>query len=213
MAIAVQQREAQRERRARHVATAHIQQPRNRVGRGDQRHVGTLVGDDGGDTLALGLAGLAGQFDGMRQHGRQRRRRAIVPYRVDGIGLDGDKRAAGALTGAGEALLAIDGLQPGVKAQSAIFRQIGGDPGFGRLLRDLVGNEGSGIDLGTRSQRVAAVDENCGPIGQDDGQARRSAETGEPGQALRAARDILSLMFVGAWHHEPVDAAAPQFGT
>jgi len=70
MAVVVQQREAQRERRARHVAAAHVQQPGDRIGGGDQRHIGALGLDGAGDARALGLAALAGEFVGMRQDWR-----------------------------------------------------------------------------------------------------------------------------------------------
>ena len=66
MAVAVQQREAECERRAGHVATPDVQQPGDRVGRGDQRHVGALRGNDPGNACALGVAALAGELDRMR---------------------------------------------------------------------------------------------------------------------------------------------------
>ena len=69
-------------------------------------------------------------------------------------------------------------------------------------------HEGGGIDLGADGQRVAAVDEDRRAIGQHDGEAGRAAEAGEPGEALRAARDVLALMLVGARHDEAVDAAS-----
>ena len=57
-------------------------------GCGDQRHVGALGLDDAGDARALGVAALAGELVGMRQHRRQRRRRPVAPHGVDGIGID-----------------------------------------------------------------------------------------------------------------------------
>ena len=83
------------------------------------------------DACALGVAALAGELDGMRQHRCQRRRRPVAPHRVDGIGVDRHERAAGALAGAGEALVAVDGLQPGIEAQLAALGQVLGDPGLG----------------------------------------------------------------------------------
>ena len=64
MAVAVHRREAQRERRARHVATAHVQQPGDRIGGGDQRHVGALGRDRAGDVRALGRAAFARETPG-----------------------------------------------------------------------------------------------------------------------------------------------------
>ena len=212
MAVAVQQREAQRERRARHVAAAHVQQPGDRIGRGDQRHVGALGLDDAGDARALGFAALAGELVGMRQHRRQRRRRPVGPHRVDGIGIDRHEFAAGALAGARKALVAVDCLQPGIEAELAALGQVLGDPRFRRLLGDLVRHEGVDVDLGAHGKRIAAVDEDRRAVGQHDGEAGRAAEAGEPGQPLRAARHILALMLVGARHDEAVEAAALELG-
>ena len=72
MTVGVQQGEAQRERRARHVAAAHVQQPGDRIGRGEQRHVGALGGDDVGDARALGA----------RCSRRRTRRDAAAPARA-----------------------------------------------------------------------------------------------------------------------------------
>ncbi len=135
-----------------------------------------------------------------------------MPYRVDGIGFHRDERAAGALTGSGKAVVAVDGLEPGIEAQAAALGQVLGNPGLGRFFRDLVGHEGGDVDLAADGQGVAAVDEDRGAIGQHDGEAGRAAEAGEPAQALRAARHVLALMLVGPWHNEAVDAAAREFG-
>ena len=158
------------------------------------------------------LAGLAGELDGMRQHRRERRRRAVGPHRVDRVLLDRHEAAAGALRGAREALVAVDGMQPRIEAELAALGQIGGDPGLGRFLGDLVRHEGVGIDLAAHRQRVAAVDEDRGRVGQHDGEAGRAAEAGQPGQALRAARHVFALMLVGARHDEAVEAAPLQLG-
>ena len=212
MAVAVQQREAQRERRARHVAAAHVQQPGDRIRLGDQRHVGALGLDRAGDARALGGAALAGELVGMRQHRRQRRGWPVAPHGVDGIGIDRHEVAAGALAGAGEAVVAVDRHQPGIEAELAALRQVLGDPRLGRFLGDLVRHEGVGIDLGAHRQRVAAVDEDRRAIGQHDGEAGRAAEAGEPREPLRAPRHVLALMLVGARHDEAVEAALPELG-
>jgi len=76
-----------------------------------------------------------------------------------------------------------------------------------------VRHEGVGVDLTAHGKRVAPVDEDRRAVGQHDGEAGRTAEAGEPGQPLRAARHILALMFIGARHDEAVDTAALELGT
>ena len=148
MAVAVQQREAQRERRARHVAAAHVEQPGDRIGRGQQRHVGALA-PRRCRRCACGAA---------RWSRRRTRPDAAAPARAAAAGrsvhtvsigfwLDRHEAAAGALRGAREAVVAVDRLQPGIEAELAALRQVLGDPGLGRFLRDLVRHEGVGVDL------------------------------------------------------------------
>ena len=139
-------------------------------------------------------------------------RRPVAPHGVDGIGIDRHEVAAGALAGAGEAVVAVDGHQPGIEAELAALGQVLGDPRLGRFLGDLVRHEGVGIDLGAHRQRVAAVDEDRRAIGQHDGEAGRAAEAGEPREPLRAPRHVLALMLVGARHDEAVEAALPELG-
>ena len=129
-----------------------------------------------------------------------------------GLESTGTKLAAGALAGAGEAVVAVDGHQPGIEAELAALGQVLGDPRLGRFLGDLMRHEGVGVDLGAHRQRVAAVDEDRRAIGQHDGKAGRAAEAGEPGEPLRAPRHVLALMLVGARHHEAVEAALPELG-
>ena len=212
MPVAVQQGEAQREGGAGHVAATHVQQPGDRIGGGEQRHVGALGLHVGGDAPALGLAGLAGKRIGLRQHRSQRRRRAIEPHGIDRIGLDRHEAAARMLAGTLEAGMAVDGDQPGIEAQRVALSEIGGDPGVGRFLGDLQRGEGLGIDLSPHRQRIAAVDEDGGTVGQDDGKAGRAAKAGEPGQALGSARHILALMLVGTRHHETAESPLLQLG-
>ena len=212
MAVGMEQRETQREWCARDIAAAHVQQPGDRIGGGDQRDVGVLGHQDRGNASALALAGLTCELDGMRQHGRERRRRPSVPHRIDGVGFDRHETAAGAQAGTGEAIVAVDGLQPGIEAELATLGQILGDPLFGRLFRNLVRREGRKIDLIADGQSVAPVNEDSGAVGQHDGKARRAAETGQPAQPLRAAWHILALMLVRPGHDEPIEAALLQLG-
>jgi hypothetical protein len=71
---------------------------------------------------------------------------------------------------------------------------------------------GLAVDLFGGLQRIAAVDEDGGLIGQDHGHAGRPGEAGQPGQPLFGLRDILILLLIGAGNHESRQLAARQFG-
>ena len=142
MAVAMQQREAQRERRARHVAAAHVQQPGDRIGavisatsaplaltvpamRARLAALLSPANSSGcGSTGASGAAGRSGHTAST------------------GLESTGTNLAAGALAGAREALVAVDRLQPGIEAELAALGQVLGDPRLGDC---------SGIWCGTKA--------------------------------------------------------------
>ncbi len=70
---------------------------------------------------------------------------------------------------------------------------------------------GLAIDLLGGLQRVAAIDEYRGLLGQDDSRAGRTGEAGQPGQPLFRGRDILVLLLIGAGNHESRQLAPRQF--
>ena len=181
------------------------------IGGGEQGHLGALGGDNGADAVAPRLAGLAGIFHGLRQYGRQRGRRPIAPHGVERIEVERHEAAAGASAGTGVAFLAIDCLQPGIEAEPGIRRQVLGDPAFRRFLRNLMWDEGLGIDLMADLKRIAAVDENGGAVGEHDGKPRRAGEACQPGQPLGLAGDIFALMFIGSRHDKAVEFPLFQF--
>ena len=84
-------------------------------------------------------------------------------------------------------------------------------PGFGRGIDQRLDAPGLGIDLLGGLQRVAAVDEDRGLVGEHDGKARRSGEAGQPGQPLLGRRDIFVLLLIGAGNDETAQFPAQQF--
>jgi hypothetical protein len=147
----------------------------------------------------------------MAAHGRDRRRRTITPYRVDRIAIHRDQFAAGALAGLRQAFHRIGRMQPGIVAEPAVARQMFLDPSGRRLVDQMQGREDFGVDLFGRLQRIAAVDENRGAIHQNHGNAGGTRKAGEPKQPFGAGGHIFILVFIGAWNHKSIKAAALQF--
>src|SRR5258707_497643 len=69
------------------------------------------------------------------------------------------------------ALVASEGLKQGMEAALAACRQVGGDPGFGRLVGDLDRREGRGVALRPAGARVAAVVEDRRLGGEPEAEA------------------------------------------
>src|SRR5262249_5072037 len=61
-------------------------------------------------------------------------------------------------------------------------------------------------------QRVAAVDEDRGAVGEHDRNRGRAGEPGEPGEPLFRWRQVFVLMAVGARRHEAGETAPHQLG-
>ena len=61
-------------------------------------------------------------------------------------------------------------------------------------------------DEHVESVTIAAIDEDCCLVREDDRRARRAGKAGQPFQPLGTGRDVLPLEFVGAGHHEAVHA-------
>ena len=213
MAVAVQQSEAERERRARHVAAAHIQQPGDRIGLGQQRHVGALGGDATRRSACAALRcsrrrtppGAAARARAARPDDRAIRRRRDCDS-------TGTKLPPALAQARAKRSWPSTVCSHGIEAELAALRQVFGDPGVRRLLGNLVRHEGLDVDLRAHRQRVAAVDEDRSPVGQHDGEAGRAGEAGQPGQALRVTCHVLALVLIGARHDEAVQAAPLQFG-
>ena len=115
------------------------------------------LGADAGELRRRGLAGVAQ----IVQHDRaERRRRPVVPARVDRIVVDGNKARAGRLAGLGEPLGAVDRVQPRRIAELGAGRQILFDPRRRRMLDQMLDGESRGVHLVARLHRITAVDED-----------------------------------------------------
>ena len=138
----------------------------------------------------------------------ERRRRAVGPDRVDRIGLDRHQRRAG--VGAGLARASRRRRRCAARGRSRACAPAAGSAsshcsgGVSAIVHD---REHRGVDLVARLQRVAAVDEQRGAVGQHDRGAGRAGEAGQPGQPLLGRRHVFVLMAVGARHDEAGEPA------
>ena len=169
-----------------HVAAADVEEPRDRVGRGE---------DGGVDPLRLERAGRSRAACRRRPRRRvqvvgndrpARRRRRSSQHRVDQVLGAAPASAPACRTGL-EPLDALDRVEPGVVPQpvpggaASRASRTAGSPSRGDART--VG--GSSV---AHLQRVAPVDEDRRRIGRDHRQPGRAGEAGEPGQALGAGR-------------------------
>jgi hypothetical protein len=204
-AVAVEDREGERQRRVLDVAAADVEEPGDRIGRAQHRGVEPVPGERGGDAGALGRGVLAGEGAIVRHHRRQRRRRAVGPDRVERVAVEPDEAPARLLGGGAQALELGQGVQPRVVGERLAGPEIGRDPARRRRLGEMAMLEHGPVDLVGRLQRVAPVDEDRRPLGKNDGRPRGAGEAGQPSEALRRLRHILALVLVGARHDEAVE--------
>ena len=108
--------------------------------------------------------------------------------------------------------MAAIGVQPRVVAELGARRHVRLDPGTQAFADQIARLEQLGVGLLAHLQRVAAVDEDRGLVGQHDRRTRRAGERGQPGKPLGALGHIFALMLVGARHEEAVEASGFQFG-
>jgi hypothetical protein len=211
-AVPVGEGEGERERRVADVASAHVQEPRDRVGGGehDGVHPGLLEGPRDLAPLVAGVAAGVGEVVG--HHGSQRRARTVEPHRVDQVRRAGDQLGPGPRAGRPQPLHALGGVEPRVVAEAVPRPEPPGQPVRRRALRDVVVLEQLGRRLVAHLERVAAVHPDRGPLGEDDRQPGRSAEAGQPAEPLGVRRDVLALVLVRPRDQEAGEAVALQLG-
>ena len=197
----------------RHVADVrapHVEQPGDRIGRAENHRVDAAIVERLGDRRTLGGGIEAGEFRRVRDRRRDRRRRLIDPHRIDRVVVDRGEPAACLGAGRLQPRRAVRRVQPGVVAERAIDREVGGNPVVRRLLRQVPGRESRRIDLVFDLEGVTPVDEDRRLVREHHREPGRAVEAGQPGEALRSWRDELALVLVGQRHHEAVEPQAPQ---
>ena len=166
--------EGERQRRVRDVGAADVEGPGDGVRIGDHQRVGAQRSRSRrGCARASALAYSPAKRKSCSDTGAERRRRPVGPDRVDRIGLDRHQRGAG--VAAGLARAARRRRRCAATGRSRAWRR---PAGWSRASARAASRpmctiaNTAGIDLVARLQRVAAVDEQRGAVGQHD-RARR----------------------------------------
>ena len=209
--FAVQQREAERQRRVGDIAAAHIEQPGDGVRQGQHGGVAACPVERSGNLAALVDRLAAGISEVVGDHRRARRSGPVGPDRIQRILRTGDQAAARLAGGFLELPDFPFHMQPGVVSERTARRQVRRDPFRRRVVAYVEALEDLGIDLVRHLQRVAAVAEHRALFEHQHGDTGGTGESGQPGQPRRARRHIFPLVLVRARHHEAVEAPPAQF--
>ena len=209
-AILRHQRVRQRQRRMRDVGAADVEGPGHRVAVRQHQRVDAELDDLEPDPLQLLGFDLAGKLRAVDRDRAERRFRALGPDRIQRIALHGHQLRAGLGAGGGEALSCRRSVQPRVKTEAVAGRKVAPQPVFRRRIGQRLDMPGLAVDLLGSLQRVAAIDEHRGLVGQHHGHAGRAGKTGQPGQPLLRRGDIFILLLIGAGNHESSQLAARQ---
>ena len=210
--VRMQDREAERERRAGDVGTAQVQQPGERVGRRQHGGIDLRLDQRPCQPPALRGAGFAGKAQRMRDRRRDGRRRPVHPHRVHGVGADGDELRAGRLARGRKRARLVLAVQPRVVAEPRPGIEVAGQPTPPGLLDDVVEGVQGARNLLPRLQGVAAVDEQRRPGSQHHRGPGRAGEAGEPGQALRPQGHELGVVLIAERDDEAVESVPGELG-
>ena len=197
----------------RHVGAADVERPGHRLRIRNNESIRAQLAHFRADSIELGLGGFAGEALVMQRDRPEWRWRAIAPDCVDQVGLDCNQGGAGSGAGFAQSLRVFDRVQPWVVADAVTAAEIVLDPEIGRCCDEVLEGKQRGIHLLARLERVAAIDEEDGPLHEDDRRAGAAGKAREPGQPLLAIRKIFVLVAIGARHDQAGQAATCQFGT
>jgi hypothetical protein len=204
LALLRDEREAEHHREVWDVATAHVEEPVDRLGQGENDDVGILGGEGFPKFGELVLGGPAGAVVAEELDGADRRGRAITPDLVDEVG----GRDEGHLAGKpfAQILDLARGVQPRVEAE---LTALGDEVPEARVEATRWGfhdGDGPGVGLERRLQGVAAIDEEAGLLEADDGDAGGAGKTRDISETRLALGHRLAAMGVGARDEEAVEA-------
>jgi hypothetical protein len=140
------------------------------------------------------------------RHGFKRGGRAVIPDRIDRIGVDRNQRTT--LLGKRflQSLHVRDRMQPGIKPDPHPLACVRRKP-FRRWRGDQIDNlKHARIELLPRLHRIAPVDEHISVAFQHQSDASRPGKPRQPSQPFGALGHIFALMFIAARHQKPVNA-------
>ncbi len=205
--------EGKRQRGVGDIGAADVEQPGDGMRVGDHKRIRLEPGDLGTQTRNLARRIFAGEPDVMQRHRAERHRRAVVPDRVDQVGLHCDQRGTRRRARFRKPIGAFDGVQPRVVSDAVAGGRMLLDPPAGRHLHKMLDGKEREVDLVADLQRVAAVDEQHRAVHQDDRRTGGAGKSCQPGEPLLAGGNVFILMAVGAWHDETGQSASCKFGS
>ncbi len=115
-AVLRHQRIGQRQRRMRDIGAADVEAPRHRVRIRQHQRIDAELCDLGADAVELFCFNLARKLRAVNGGGRERRRRALGPDRIERVGVDRDQFRAGLGAGRGQPLGCRRSVQPRIKS-------------------------------------------------------------------------------------------------
>ena len=199
MAVVAQDRKGLHGGIARHVRAADVEKPSDGIGLGQHGGALALAHKLGRDPRAAFLRRGADKIGGVDADRAARRIGPVVPDRVHRV-LDRDQRDRRRGQTFLQPLDLASRVKPRIEPDPAAARQRLEQPvrrrGLGPGHRGQDGRVGLGPDL----HAVAAVDEQPGAVGGDDGKARAARKPGEPAQPGVAVGHVFALERVGAGH-------------
>ena len=128
----------------------------------------------------------------------------VRPDRVDRVLREAYELAADRGHRLAQALDLAGRMQPGIDAEPYAVGLAGLDPLGRRHGNEIARLEGPRVHLLGELSRIAPVDEDDRPLFQDQRDAGRSREAGQPGQAFGACRHIFAQELVGTRHQHAV---------
>jgi hypothetical protein len=211
-AVRLRHRIAQSDRGACHVSAPDVQCPGDAVQRGEHRRIRPTGFQPLGDVGEFVLMAFPRIFEAMRDGGREAGGRAVGPDRVDGVGIYRDQLRALRLQRRPCFRHPVAGVQPRIIADTRACLRFRSEPVCGLGRGEVAIGVERAIHLIAHLQRVAPVGEDRRRFGEHHRTARRSAEAGQPGEALGIAADIFAHVLVGQRDDEAVELPGGEFG-
>ena len=197
----------------RDVAPSHVERPCDRIERGDDDGVVSVLFQRVGNRLAFVGARSPGKGIVMRHGHRIASLRLIGPDRIDRVAVGGDQFDALRRQRFRRGFSPFDPVEPCIVTDPCTAWGIGGDPLDGRGRRHVLVIVEIGGNLLAHLHGVAPVGEHRRLVAQDHRAARAAAEAGQPLQALGIIADILAHMLVADRHDEAVQPPFVELST
>jgi hypothetical protein len=179
------------------VRAADVEQPGDRIERGDHHGIVAAAVQPGGDIGALVRRCSPGSIVAMDFEPRGAGLRTALPDAVDGVARHRHEFGAAGAQQFGGGFHPAAGMQPRVITDAVTLRSMVGEPLRGAGFRHVLIFEQIAWHLFAHLQRVTAIGEDRGALADHRRRASRPGKAGQPFESLGIAADIFAHMFVG----------------